>query len=156
MVIQLVSSPYAYKTVRILLGLLFLGAGVIKLLQLDIFVMILEVYAGETPYHIPYTVLFSTALFLAFLECITGIGLVFDWRGFLMLVSVELLFFILILLLGIAAGLDVDCGCFVLHDPEKPIHDGLQPALYRDFGLLAVVGYLFWWRKQSAPDSPET
>lgn len=148
MVSKVLKDNRTYTTVRVVLGLLFLWAGVIKLLQLDIVVMILEVYAGEVTFHVPPALFFPAALFLAILECVTGIGLILNWRGFLPLVTVELLLFILILLLGILWGLDIDCGCFVLHDPDKPIHEGLRPALYRDFGLMAVVLYLFWCRNQ--------
>jgi len=121
-------------------------AGVNKLIQLDIFVMILEVYAGDAPWHTPHAQLRPAAIFLSLLECVTGLGLIFDWRGFLTLVTVEMVFFIGVLLFAIWLGLDVDCGCFVLHDPNEPVHDGLKPALYRDLGLLVSIGYLFYWR----------
>ena len=149
MLSKILKAKRTYTIIRVLLGLLFLWAGIIKLLQLDIFIMILEVYAGEVTFHVSPALFTPAALFLAIVECVTGIGLVLDWRGFLALVTLELVLFIVILLLGILWGLDIDCGCFVLHDPDKPIHDGLRPALYRDLGLLAVVLYLFWWRKQA-------
>jgi len=40
----------------------------------------------------------------------------------------------------------VDCGCFGPEDPESRAYHGLRPALYRDFGMLAGVLYLFAWR----------
>ncbi len=145
----LFGSILAYRAVRIALALLFLLAGMSKLFQLDIFIMILEVYAAEAPFPVQQELLLPIALFIGVLECITGIGLLFDLRGFLLLTAAQILIFIGVLIFGILLGLDVDCGCFVLHDPDQPIHDGLRPALYRDFLLLAAVGYLFLWRSFS-------
>jgi hypothetical protein len=128
---------------------IFILAGVTKLLNLDIFIMIVEIYILDSPIPFPVSWLEPTALFLSTLEVITGIGLIFDIPVFLSLLTGQLLFFIAILVYGVAIGLDVDCGCFIIDDPDKPIHSGLRPAIIRDLLMLAAVCYLYWWRWQS-------
>lgn len=139
-------SPLTYRIIRCGLSLVFIVAGLTKLVNLDIFLMILEIYIEDSPLVVPMTFLKPTALFLAFLEIVTGLGLLFDLRGFLTLISGQMVCFIALLLYGILSGLDAPCGCFVLNDPDKPFHTGLSSALYRDFALVVAIIYLYWWR----------
>lgn len=141
-------SLWTYRFARLIMSSLFIVAGISKLMHLDIFVMIVELYVLDSPIPVPTSWLQPAALFLAILEVITGIGLLFDLPGFLSLLAGQLFFFIGILFYGIAIGLDVDCGCFIIDDPDKPIHSGLQPALIRDLLLILSVFYLYWWRWQ--------
>ena len=146
---HVILSPLTYRIIRYGLSLVFIAAGLTKLVNLDIFLMILEIYIEESSFVIPMTLLKPAALVLAFFEIVTGLGLFFDLRGFLTLISVQMACFIALLLYGIFTGLDVPCGCFVLNDPDKPFHEGLAPALYRDLVLVAAVIYLYWWRLRS-------
>ncbi len=130
------------------MALTFLVAGVSKLVNLDIFLLILEIYIGDSAIYIAPIWLTPLAIVLALLEIVTAFGLLFDWRGFLTLMSAQMFFFVALLIYGIAAGLDAPCGCFVLDDPDKPFHHGLAGALYRDFGLIIALAYLYWWRWQ--------
>ncbi|MBC8318857.1 MAG: DoxX family protein [Desulfobulbaceae bacterium] len=143
---HITTSLWTYHVVRILMSGIFILAGISKLVHLDIFVMIIELYILDSPIPIPISWLQPAAFFLAVLEVITGIGLLFDLPVFLSLLAGQLFFFIGILLYGIAIGLDVDCGCFIIDDPDKPIHSGLLSALIRDFLMIIAVFYLYWWR----------
>ena len=141
-------SLWTYRFARLIMSSIFIVAGISKLMHLDIFVMIVEIYVLDSPVPVPTSWLQPAAVFLAVLEVITGIGLLFDLPGFLSLLAGQLFFFIGILLYGIAIGLDVDCGCFIIDDPDKPIHSGLQSALIRDLLMTLTVFYLYWWRWQ--------
>jgi len=82
------------------------------------------------------------------LETISGLGLLFDIKGSLTAVFGLLLLFMLVLGYGIWMGLDVDCGCFGLEDPEFEAFHGLRTAFYRDvcflIGILFLYGYRFY------------
>ena len=145
---HITASLWTYRVVRLLISGIFILAGISKLMHLDIFVMIIELYVLDSPVPIPTSWLQPAAFFLSILEIITGIGLLFDLPLFLSLLTGQLFFFIGILTYGIATGLDVDCGCFIIDDPDKPIHSGLRSALIRDFLMILAVLYLYWWRWQ--------
>jgi len=142
----LTTSPWTYRSIRLLMSGVFILAGISKLMHLDIFVMIIEIYVLDSPIPVPTSWLQPAAFSLSVLEIIAGIGLLFDLPMFLSLLAGQLFFFIGILLYGIAIGLDVDCGCFIIDDPDKPIHSGLLPALIRDLLMILAVFYLYWWR----------
>ena len=86
------------------------------------------------------------ALFLPALEIIAAVGLIFNIRGSLAVVTGLLTLFILILGYGIWLGLDIDCGCFGPQDPEWRAYNGLRPALYRDLAMMASIFFLYFWR----------
>lgn len=93
---------------------------------------------------IPEVLLVPVAIGLPLLELLGGLGLAFDYRGGLKVITGLLLIFLLVLGYGVIKDLDVDCGCFSAE--EIHARDSLRVALYRDIGLLASVLYLFYWR----------
>jgi hypothetical protein len=139
-----------YLLIRLAMGGMMLAAGLAKLVQLDIFVMILEVYSGDADLGLSTGQLRSVGLGLGCLEIVTGLGVACGLRGFVHLMGLQMLLFIAVLVYAIASGLDVPCGCFILDDPDKPFHKGLRPALYRDLFFLLPIGYLLWYRKAGA------
>ena len=149
--IRIYKGPWGYRLIRWAMALVFLGAGLSKLINLDIFLLILEIYISDSPLYLPASWLRPAALLLAWLEIITGLGLMADWRGFLTLMTGQMLFFIGLLIYGIATGLDTPCGCFVLDDPDEPFHHGLAPALYRDGLMMLAIAYLYWWKRSCQP-----
>lgn len=151
---RLTTSPWTYRAIRLLMSGVFILAGISKLMHLDIFVMIVELYVLDSPVPVPTSWLQPAAFFLSVLEVITGIGLLFNLPGFLSLLAGQLFFFIGILFYGIVIGLDVDCGCFIIDDPDNPIHSGLQSALLRDFMMLLAVFHLYWWRWRHKKSEP--
>ncbi|MDO9265193.1 MAG: hypothetical protein Q7U02_14580, partial [Desulfosalsimonadaceae bacterium] len=66
--------------------------------------------------------------------------------GSLEIITGLLVLFMAILEYGIRMGLDVDCGCFGVDDPEHRGFGSLRPALYRDMGMMAGIVYLYIWR----------
>ncbi len=79
-----------------------------------------------------------------------GIGLLFDIRGSLALITGLLVLFMVVLGYGIWMGLDVDCGCFGPEDPEAEAFHGLRLSLFRDLVMMAGVIFIYGWRRYRA------
>lgn len=132
----------AFLLARIILGAVFIFAGVQKLADPASFAVIINGY-GLIPESLDYPV----AVLLPLLEVVSGIGLIFNIRGALSLVVFQLLLFVVVLGYGIHMGLDADCGCFGPNDPEGDHYHGLWTSLYRDFGMLAICALTYWHRR---------
>ena len=144
---KVIFSIWPYRVIRIILALIFLWAGIVKVLDPDSFAIILEAFD-----LLPYTWTMPIAIGLPVLEILAAIGLLFDIRGSLTTVAALLLLFLAVLGYGVWLGLDIDCGCFGPGDPEGEAYKGLRPALYRDLAMLAGVAYLYVWRFRRTSD----
>ena len=133
-------SSWIYRIVRWGLGGIFIYSGSTKLLAPQTFAVLIEAYG-----LLPDMLLMPVALILPALEFVAGVGLLFDIRGSLAVISGLLLLFIAILGYGIRMGLDVDCGCFGPEEPEAEAFHGLRLALYRDMAMLVAVAFLYGW-----------
>ena len=133
---------WAYNLFRCGLGVIFVYAGTLKLLEPKTFAVLIEAYG-----IVPEALLLTLAISLAALEVMAGIGLLLDIKGSLAVIAGLLILFIGILGYGIWMGLDVDCGCFGPEDPEVEAFHGLRQSLYRDLIMLAVVGFIYGWRR---------
>lgn len=138
-------SRWLYHLVRWVLGTVFICAGSTKLLEPEVFAVLIDAYG-----IVPEALLMPVAVALPILEVIAGIGLLFDIRGSLTLIAGLLVLFSVILGYGLWIGLDVDCGCFGPEDPEAKAFHGLRMALYRDFAMLAGVLFIYGWRRHRA------
>ena len=132
-------SPWAYHLLRLALAAVFIYAGAVKLMDPGSFASIIARYGLLPTPLIPWA-----ALGLPSLEVLAGLGLVFDMRGSLSVITAMLLMFAVVLWWGVLAGLDIDCGCF--SSDELAEHDSLRQALYRDWLMLAAAAYLYLWR----------
>jgi uncharacterized membrane protein YphA (DoxX/SURF4 family) len=133
---------WLYRLCRWTLGIIFIYAGGTKLLEPETFAVLIEAYGIA-----PEELLMPVAIGLPLLEVIGGIGLLFDIRGSLALISGLLVLFMVILGYGIWMGLDVDCGCFGPEDPEAEAFHGLRLSLFRDLIMMAVVFFMYGWRR---------
>ena len=131
-----------YILIRIIIGVIFIYAGIIKLLNPEVFSALIDAYG-----ILPDAFLMPSALGLPVLEIIVGAGLIFDISGSLTSITTLLIMFIAVLGYGISMGLDIDCGCFGPGDPEAKAYHGLRATLYRDIILLAGTVYLYTWRR---------
>jgi uncharacterized membrane protein YphA (DoxX/SURF4 family) len=136
---------WTYKLLRWGLGFIFIYAGSLKLIEPEVFAVLIEAYG-----IVPERLLMPVAVLLPALEVAAGIGLLFDIEGSLALIAGLLLVFMAILVYGIRMGLDVDCGCFGPEDPEARAFHGLRTSLYRDLIMLAGVLYIYGWRQHRA------
>lgn len=139
------TMDWLYTFCRWALGFVFIYAGGTKLLEPEIFAVLIEAYG-----IVPEGLLFPVAIGLPLLEVIAGIGLLFDIRGSLALLTGMLVLFIAVLVYGIWMGLDVDCGCFAPEDPEAEAFHGLKLALFRDIIMMVGVVFIYGWRRYHA------
>jgi len=135
-------SDLSYKLCRWGLGAVFIYAGSIKLMEPQVFAVLIDAYGV-----LPVGLLMPVAIALPALEVIAGIGLIFDIEGSLSIIAGLLVTFIGILAYGVDIGLDIDCGCFGPEDPEAEAFHGLRGALYRDLVMLTGVIFMFSWRR---------
>lgn len=124
---------------RLALGLVFVYAGVVKLLDVQAFARVISQYN-----LVPEAWLTVAALGLPALEVLAGLGLLLEVRGSLSAVTCLLLLFAGVLWFGVLQGLQIDCGCF--SPAELAEQTGLRQGLYRDLLLLAAALYLYLWR----------
>lgn len=134
-------SAGLYRLVRWILAGLFLWAGFLKLADPQAFAVVIRDFG-----LIPEWSSLPLAVLLPAVEVAAAIGLLFDVRGSLAVITALLVLFIAILGYGIWLGLDIDCGCFGPEDPESKTYHGLRSALYRDLMMAGAIGYLYWWR----------
>jgi uncharacterized membrane protein YphA (DoxX/SURF4 family) len=132
-------SPWLYRATRILLGCIFIWAGGVKIVSPRAFANTISGWG-----LVPTDLLVSVAIGLPAIEILAGLGLVFDIRGSLKVISGLLLLFLAVLGYGIMNNLNVDCGCFSA--AELHAQNSLRIAFYRDLGLMGIVSYLFMWR----------
>jgi len=135
-------SDLSYKLCRWGLGAVFIYAGSIKLMEPQVFAVLIEAYGV-----LPVSLLIPVAITLPALEVVAGIGLLFDIEGSLSIIAGLLVTFIVILAYGVDMGLDIDCGCFGPEDPEAEAFHGLRGTLYRDLVMLTGVIFVFLWRR---------
>lgn len=132
---------WLYKICRWILGGIFIYAGSTKLLDPVIFATLIDAYG-----IVPDSLIMPVAIILPMLEVMGGIGLLFDIRGSLALITGLLLLFIAILWYAIWMGLDVDCGCFGPEDIEAKAFHGLRLSLFRDMVMLGGACFIYGWR----------
>jgi len=146
---KFLTSPWPYRFVRWIIGVVFVWAGAVKLADPKGFAEIVSSY-----HLVPAPLLVPVAIGLPALEVLAGLGLMFDFRGSLSTIVALLLLFVGVLWFGILKDLHIDCGCF--SSAELAEHDTLREAMYRDIAMIAAAGYLFWWRRVVPFWSPRT
>ncbi len=137
---NIILSIWTYRVARIFLGGVFLWSGTAKLLDPDGFARIISVYE-----LVPDALLVPVAFGLPLLEVVAALGLIFDLRYALSLVTGMLILFVAVLQFGILKGLEIDCGCFSASEIAE--HNGLRTAFRRDLLFMAVALYLYLWRR---------
>lgn len=125
--------------IRIGLGMVFVYAGITKLMDPKAFARIISQYD-----LLPEPFLPIAAIGLPLLELLAGIGLILSIRGSLSLVFTLLIFFIAILWYGILKDLNVDCGCF--SGEELKGQASLWEAFYRDLIMTGAAIFIFYLR----------
>ena len=133
---NIVLPPWLNYLIRVILGSVFLYAGVTKLFDPKAFARVISQYE-----LVPENLLAPVAIGLPVLEVLAGIGLFFAVRGSLSVIFGLLVMFVFVLWYGILKNLNIDCGCFP--PGELNSYAGLQQALYRDIGMVVAVVYLY-------------
>lgn len=142
-------SPWLYFAIRLSLGLIFVYAGFIKLLDPKAFAKIISHYDIA-----PEGLLPVIAIGLPAIEFLAGLGLMLNIRGSLAAILGLLLIFSLILGFGVVSNLNIDCGCFTSEEIRG--QSMLEHALYRDLALITAVLYLYLnrWVRQRRKAEP--
>lgn len=128
-------KPTLYHLCRVLLGGVFLYAGVVKAMDPLGF-------AGEIANYriLPYFFNFLVASTLPFVEMLAGLLLVINHKvrpASLVIGGMNLVFIVALSSL-LVRGLDIDCGCF-----RPGAHSSVTDALWRDAGLMMLVVVTF-------------
>jgi putative oxidoreductase len=105
----MIRNKYIILVLRIIVGGVFLWAGVLKIFNP------LEFAQGIANYRVsPRLISFFLALVLPWLEVLCGVFLIFGIfrKASAFLVSCLLVGFLVLVFSAILRGLDIDCGCF--------------------------------------------
>lgn len=131
-----------YCGVRVLLGALFVFAGLTKMQDIPAFAASIDSYG-----ILPTALSDLTAHVLPFVEVGAGIGLIADIRGSLGVITAMNAIFLVFLARGIAVGLDIACGCFSTAPTEPSFFSGMRWAFARDVMFMGLIAYAYWWRR---------
>jgi uncharacterized membrane protein YphA (DoxX/SURF4 family) len=106
---ELFSNKYLLLTIRIILGFVFIYAGVEKTVEPEMFANSISNYK-----LIPELLVNFIAITLPWIELVTGILLVFGvWvKENSMIICTLLLMFIIMIVISLIRGLNIECGCF--------------------------------------------
>jgi uncharacterized membrane protein YphA (DoxX/SURF4 family) len=130
-------SQIAWRLVAIVIGGLFIYAGVIKVLDPVEFAGDIENYKT-----LPWPIGVRLAFYLPWLEIFCGLALITRvlYRGGVFILTVLMSVFIVATIVAKARGLDISCGCFG-HASKS-----LSFAWHLTLDFLLLGGLLFLWR----------
>lgn len=122
-------SIWFIRVLRVILGVLFLYAGLSKMPQIEDFARTIDAFR-----LLPQILILPTAIILPWVEFLTGLSLLLGFKTRLSAcICLGLLcLFVIALSINIARGInDISCGCFGI--------DGtLSTALIRNIALIAI------------------
>ncbi len=124
---------------RLLLGGVFLYAGMLKALDINAFASQVAAYQ-----LLPYAFNYLIAATLPYIEILCGILLVLNLgiRAALLVLGSLNISFMIALVSVLLRELDIDCGCF---DPGGESDTGPGTALLRDLLLMALIVSTWWF-----------
>jgi hypothetical protein len=139
-VITPLTHPRVALAARVVLGFIFIGASLDKIMHPELF--------ARTVYNyqlLPEVAVNVVALWIPWLELVAGLFLLLGFwvGGSVLLLTAMLVVYIGALGFNLARGLDVACGCFstTSKDPATAL------TLLRDSLFLVVALYLFWFHQ---------
>ena len=145
-----------WRTIAIIVGGLFVFAGVVKLVQFQPFGWVdpMEFARDIDNYKmLPWAVSVRLALFLPWLEVICGLALIFRrlYSGALALILGLMSVFIVASIVAKARGIDITCGCFghISNQISFVWH------MVLDFAILGALAAL-WFAGRSRAEITET
>jgi len=131
------SHSFVSRIATVVLGSVFLWAGVLKLMDVQAFITAI----GD--FGLVWEPLLATVAWVMIgLELLAGVGL---WCGRRLAVGLAaglLSLFLCVLGYGILLGLDIECGCFGTGDGSGSLT--LKQAAVLDSVLLSACGWLGW------------
>ncbi len=137
---SILNSQLFYTLMRLLLGIVFIFAGISKLFDPRSFARTISAYG-----IVPEALLVPVATALPALEFTAGACLLLNIRGSVEVITGLLVLFLIVLGYAILHDLDVDCGCYA--GKETPTPGSLKVAFARDLGMTGISLYLITWRR---------
>lgn len=131
---NLMSNKYLLIALRIIVGGFFIYASLDKLMNQEEFAKAIYNYK-----FLPTGLINIFAIVLPYLELITGLLLIAGiyLRGSSMLIAIMLVMFIIALTQAYARGLDINCACFSLENPDQK--SDIFNRIIEDILLLAAT-----------------
>lgn len=130
----IIENQYLNLAARIIVGLIFIYAGIGKVIEPEKFAKEIFNYS-----ILPYFLINITALIMPWLEVIVGIFLIAGIRikasGFIS--SGLMAVFIIAVFSAMVRGLDINCGCF----SDKNVMVG-WPKIFENLGILILALYV--------------
>ena len=139
MIMKFLHNDYLHLAVRLLIGGLFLYAGLPKVLDPIGFAASIDNYK-----LFPSVMVGFTAAFIPWLEVMAGLALIVGvkYRGASLIISLLLVVFIVLTAISAIRGLDIDCGCFSGVDRKTN-----WIAIFEDIILLGCTCIIFYFDK---------
>jgi len=131
-------TAWSAVPVRWYLGVLFIGACVHKIAEPASFALDIATYD-----ILPLATVNLVAIVLPWIELFTGVMLIAGWRTrpASVLIAAMMIVFMAALIIALARGLDMSCGCFAAQGAEEdPIS---RMTLLRDLGWLSLALFVF-------------
>ena len=138
------SHPWLAIRVQLALGVFFVAAALPKIVDPPSFAHMIYNYR-----ILPGVLVNLAALTMPWIELLAGLALILGiWRGTARtIVAGLLLTFITAIGINLARHNPIDCGCFDVTAANKTREeriDDMHFVIYRDLGMLLMVGQLWW------------
>jgi len=133
---KLLNNDYLHLAIRLLIGGLFLYAGLPKVL--DTMGFAASIYNYKL---FPSPIIGLTAAFIPWVEVLAGLALILGLkiRGASLIISLLFVVFVALAAISAIRGLDIDCGCF--SGVERKAN---WLAIFEDLALLGCAFIIFY------------
>ncbi len=150
---QALTHPWLTIRVQLALGAIFIAAAIPKIVDPPSFAHMIYNYR-----LVPGPLVNVMALLMPWAEILAGIALILGvWkRGARMLIGLMLVVFIVAILINVARGNAIDCGCFNVSEAGKTFEQRLASMwwdILRDLGMLAMVAQLAFAERRTPVES---
>lgn len=141
----LTDNPYAALIARLIIGAVFIFAGIEKIASPEAFAKSIQNYQ-----ILPIAIINIMALILPWLELIAGLFLVFGIRikSSSAIVGGLLVIFIIAILSAMMRGLNIDCGCFSQDGAGTKVGWG---KILENLGMVVLTAYLYFFPNAKLP-----
>ena len=148
---RFLTSPWLTIRVQLALGAIFVIAAIPKIADPPSFAHMIYNYR-----LVPASLINLSALAMPWVELLAGLALILGvWKAAARtLIGILLAVFIIAISITLARDNAIDCGCFNVADRgkthEQRIFD-MKVDVFRDLGMLLMVGQLWWAAKREEP-----
>lgn len=148
MISQFLQKPSILLISRIILGALFIYAGIDKIIHPLAFAQVIHYYRLTPP-----DLINLLALIFPWMELVAGLLLIAGYRvkGSSLVINILLVFFIIVLTITAIRGINVACGCF---STSTTVKSNLVLRIIEDIGMLLLgLHILLFYKRKSHPET---